>query len=154
MMDLKETAVKLLVSSAIVFSSTVLSEERVETIDGRHLLLYSDGTYEEMKKVDKKEEDEKYKKIDITDLKIDIDSLGGDLIKVDTSLMMMGDTYMLSSPNTMTDTNPVMAEDGGITREEKKFVLNNCGMGCKVTVRGEVSESFMGSTIEIHSIEN
>ena len=128
------------------------AQERVKTTDGRELILHSDGTYEDVTKSNANASGA-YKQYSITDLKLDMRDLVGKQVEVDVQLMMMGDMLMLSDPGADVDANPISAEDAGLSREERRFILNRCGMGCNVTVRGEVAQSLFGTELHIHSIK-
>ena len=96
-----------------------------------------------------------YQSMGITDLRLDIDQLHGELVEVDVSLTKSGDMVMLTNPEDMGDMNPVMADDSELPREDRRFILERCGMqGCNVTVRGEVQNIMFEPGLMLHELDD
>lgn len=135
----------------LLLGAGVASQERVETTDGRELLLYFDGTYEEVTDSERTSSEE-YGRIGYRDLRLDLQELDGKLVEVEVSLHMANDDMWIGDPSLDFDPNSIFAEDGGLDRDERSFALQNCGFGCRTIVRGEVAELYWGQGLLIHSL--
>jgi len=139
------------VAIGLIIVGSAHADEVVKSIDGREILLRSDGTYEILLQV-KENSSGKYKKISIVDLKLDIQDLGGHLVEVTGQLGSFGDFLMLGDPSTGMDTSPVLAEAKKLSREERRYIIEKCNLGCRITVRGEVSTVMFQPGLELHEL--
>ena len=73
--------------------------------------------------------------ISMTDLKLDLQTLAGECVRVSANVMVMGDMVMLGSG--AIDPNPVVASQNELSRSDRKKLLQ-CGMGCSMEMRGRV----------------
>jgi hypothetical protein len=80
----------------------------------------------------------KYRQISLTDLKLDISKLKGSSVEVTGVLQTMGELSMISDG--VFDMNKVWLETKKLSRESRKFILENCDSGCNVRVRGKVAQ--------------
>lgn len=92
-----------------------------------------------------------YMAISLTDLKLDKATLIGKKVEVAGFLQTMGDISMISDG--LFDMNKLFVETEKLSRENRKFLLENCSSGCQVTVRGTVSSVMMNEGIVADSIE-
>lgn len=128
-----------------------IADEVVETTDGRQVLLRIDGTYEILEAA-RSPAAANYQRMSISDLKLDIEDLAGANVEVDVQLMSMGGMLMLSDPRHMFDSNPLMAEEGDLSREERSHILSRCNQGCRITIRGEVASVLFQSGVRLHEL--
>ena len=135
---------------AASLASSALADETVTTTDGRTILLNSDGTYAFVEPAPAAPGS--YRQISYQDLRLDIDDLRGERVEVRASVSSMGGMLMLSDPRSDFDTNPIMAEEGDLSRDERAIILNRCNMDCVLTVRGEVSSVMFQSGLTLHSL--
>jgi hypothetical protein len=92
--------------------------------------------------------------IDLTDLKLDIDDMQGQTVKVTGLLQVIGDMVMLKSEPM--DMSPVMVNAKQLSRDDRKLLLNKCPILCKATVVGKVDEaaSFGSPGLQALNLEN
>jgi hypothetical protein len=93
-----------------------------------------------------------YRSLSITDLKLDIASMGGQRVAVRAKLMLMGGMAMLTDPRQPFDTNPVFADTESLPRDDRQYILTRCSTGCEVTVRGVVSEVMLQPGVRMLSL--
>lgn len=93
-----------------------------------------------------------YKSISITDLKLDLSELVGEKVEVEAELMSVSGVVMLSDPTQQFDANPVTGTSDSLPRDDRRYILEHCDMGCTVKVRGVVVRSMLGEEIELHSL--
>ncbi len=140
------------IAAAALIASPALADEIVTTTDGRSIQLNSDGTYEFLSPSQLPAETYRY--VPYQDLRLDLDDLRGKLVKVRASVSSLGGMLMLRDPQNDFDTNPIMAEEGDLTREERAIILNRCNMDCILTVRGEVTSIMFRSGLRLHGISD
>ena len=93
-----------------------------------------------------------FRNLSITDLKLDIASMGGQRVSVRAKLMLMGGMAMLTDPRQPFDTNPVFADSDSLPRDDRQYILTRCSTGCEVTVRGVVSEVMLQPGVRMLSL--
>lgn len=93
-----------------------------------------------------------FRNLSITDLKLDIASMGGQRVSVRAKLMLMGGMAMLTDPRQPFDTNPVFADSESLPRDDRQYILTRCSTGCEVTVRGVVSEVMLQPGVRMLSL--
>lgn len=118
----------------VLIPSDCWADETVTLEDGRVVVLKSDGSYAF---VQANKPTNGYRKIGISDLKLDIRKLMGNRIEVIGKISNFGEVHSLSDPTNEFDTNPVFLATEHLPREIRKKLLN-CEMGCRTTVRGQV----------------
>ncbi len=142
---------RLAVAGAILLACTAhgVASEVVTTTDGRQILLRDDGKYEIVKRGSDEAGGGGYSRMSLTDLKLDIDSLHGKKVEVTAKLMSMGGMVMLSDPQQMMDSNPIIADAERLSREDRRFLLTKCETECRVTVRGTVTSVMFQSGLQL-----
>ena len=93
-----------------------------------------------------------FRNLSITDLKLDIASMGGQRVSVRAKLMLMGGMAMLTDPRQPFDTNPVFADSDSLPRDDRQYILTRCSTGCEVTVRGVVGEVMLQPGVRMLSL--
>lgn len=93
-----------------------------------------------------------FRNLSITDLKLDIASMGGQRVSVRAKLMLMGGMAMLTDPRQPFDTNPVFADTESLPRDDRQYILTRCSTGCEVTVRGVVGEVMLQPGVRMLSL--
>jgi len=91
--------------------------------------------------------------IDIVDLKIDIDDMEGQNISVFGSVHTAGGMSTLSDASLSFDMNPIFVDTDNLPREDKRFLLTECELGCDVTVHGRVAVIMFAPGIVATAIE-
>ena len=134
-----------------IFVTSGAASEIVLTTDGRQILLRQDGTYEVIQAA-KSEEADGYRKIAISDLKLDIAELSGARIEVEAELTSMGGMVMLSDPRQQFDMNPIMADETNLSREDRAHIINRCTPSCRVTARGEIGMVLFQPGLRLHRL--
>lgn len=79
-----------------------------------------------------------YSKISLSDLMLDIDILDGQKIEVSGILAVMDDMAMLSPTEESLST--IGVDTKGLPRQTRKYLIERCGVGCRVTIRGTVGD--------------
>lgn len=96
-----------------------------------------------------------HKEMSLDDLRLDLEELVGESVKVKAIGMYLSEVFMLQS--SQTDANPLVAEIGNLSREQRKQILKKCSNfveGCILTVTGNiVLNSFDEPTLDITRIE-
>ena len=95
-----------------------------------------------------------YQRMSLTDLKLDLSDLVGQKIEVEAKVMSVGGMIMISDPAQPFDTNPVTGSADNLSRDDRRFILENCDMGCTVRIRGAVVKTMLGEEIDLHSLEH
>ena len=89
-----------------------------------------------------------YQPIELTDLQLDIDDMGGELVRVSGEISLLGDFATLTRPSEFADTNGVSVEIDGLPRETRRRLMTECDLsGCPVTIEGEIESGIFGSQI-------
>ncbi|MCP1674340.1 hypothetical protein J2T57_001442 [Natronocella acetinitrilica] len=129
------------------------TQERVETTDGRVLILHGDGTYEEVGQAQPESGD--YQRMGIGDLKLDIREMYGAQVEFRTEVVSFGEVITLGDPSQrFGDSSPIFATPGRLAREDRHFLIERCANGCVVTVRGEIGRVFMEPGVILHTLEH
>lgn len=93
-----------------------------------------------------------YKKMSLTDLKLDKSSIIGKNIEVSGVLQTVGDISMVSDG--LLDMNKILVETKNLPRESRKFIIDNCSAGCKVSLKGVVASIMLQDGIVAHQIRS
>lgn len=118
--------------------------------DGRKVLLKDNGTWSFVESSTEKPK-ASYRNISLIDLKLDITSLTGEKIKVKGVAQLVGEMLMLKSE--MMDMNPIFLDFKQLPRDERKFILTSCSIGCKLTAYGVVGSVMFQHGVIITKIE-
>ncbi|AKJ94940.1 MULTISPECIES: hypothetical protein [Thioalkalivibrio] len=145
-----------LMFGVVVALGAVSAQERVQTTDGREILLHADGTYEMVGESPERTRDAAngYRSVSLTDLKLDMNRMGGEQVKLTASVQSIAGMVMLTDPGQPFDANPVMADAERLPRNDRAQILERCSTsGCRVTVQGEVKHLGFGEYgLELHRI--
>jgi hypothetical protein len=144
---MRKAILGLLLTFSVVGSGS--ADELVRTTDGREILLRDDGTYEF---VSSAEAVDGYRAMAFEDLRLDIDELRGQRVEVVANVSTMGGMLLLTDPRIDMDMNPIFAEEGDLSRDERRQIISRCNMSCRLTVRGEVSSIMFQSGLRLHSL--
>lgn len=88
----------------------------------------------------------------LTDVKLDQDSLRGRPVEVSGNLVVMGQMAMLRSD--AMDTSPLLVDFDAVPREQRRAMLERCGMlGCAATIRGKVERVMAQPGIVAETLE-
>ena len=90
-----------------------------------------------------------YKTISMIDLKLDIGSMLNQKIQTKTRLISFGGMLMLTDPNQTFDGNGILAEQEQMSRDDRAFILQQCGTGCDVTIQGEIKEVMLQTGVKL-----
>jgi hypothetical protein len=93
----------------------------------------------------------KYQSMDIDDLKLDLDSLLGQKVKVAALGQYFSNSLIIKRD--MMDTNPMFVEVKNIPREQMKYLIQNCNTGAEIIVSGTVGEVSFQKGIVADKIE-
>lgn len=94
----------------------------------------------------------RYQQLPWLDLRLDVASLSGKQVQTRARLTAFGGMVMLSDPEKRFDGNGLPAEQETLSREDRAFVLQNCGSGCLVGVQGEVGEVMFQPGLILHRL--
>jgi hypothetical protein len=87
----------------------------------------------------------------LDDFQLDRDTLKGAKVQLSGLLRQVGELAMLSKG--LVDANPVFIEIKNLPREERKAILDRCGMaGCEVVARGHVDKVFTGIGLVLENV--
>ncbi len=81
-----------------------------------------------------------YKRVALSDLKLDRQSMRGQRIEAAGTMQVMGEIVLLKDG--MMDMTPIYVDTTNLSRVGRKFVLD-CNTGCSATVRGKVGVTKM-----------
>ncbi|UWU12801.1 hypothetical protein N2599_11500 [Rhizobium sullae] len=81
----------------------------------------------------------------LTDVKLDAKQMQGKKVEVSGVLITMGDMAMLG--DSPFSTNRLFVDNKKLSREERKYILENCEGGCSITVRGKVGSVMLNDGI-------
>lgn len=90
-----------------------------------------------------------YKPISMIDLKLDIGSMLNQKIQIKTRLISFGGMLMLTDPNQTFDGNGILAEQDQMSRDDRAYILQQCGTGCDVTVQGEIKNVMFQTGVKL-----
>ena len=143
------------VGVVLVFGAAV-AQEKVQTTDGREIILHADGTYEIVEESPQEHADggDGYRRVSLTDLKLDSNRMGGARVEVTASIQSIAGMVTLTDPEQPFDMNPVMADAERLPRNDRAQILDRCSSsGCRVTLQGEVKHLGFGEYgLELHRI--
>lgn len=83
--------------------------------------------------------------ISLIDLKLDIGDMSGEEVTVEGKLSLMGDLAMLTDPSQPVDSNPIPVSIDKLSRDDRKFILSECSLGCDVKISGKVGTVFFSA---------
>jgi len=93
-----------------------------------------------------------YQAMNLTDLKLDQESLRNHKVAVSGNLLVAGEMALLRSSNS--DLSPLVVDAKGVPREQRRTMLERCGAsGCTVMVRGRVDRVMAQPSIVAESLE-
>ena len=132
------------------------AKETVQTTDGREIVLHADGTYEIVEESQQADEGsgDGYRRVSLTDLKLDSKRMGGERVEVTASIQSIAGMETLTDPEQPFDMNPVMADAERLPRNDRAQILERCSASaCRVTLQGEVKHfGFEEYGLELHRI--
>ncbi|TBG52621.1 hypothetical protein [Rhizobium leguminosarum] len=85
-----------------------------------------------------------YEPISVIDLKLDSAKLLNHKISVRGKLGVLGDDAFLADPDQDADYSQVTVDISGLTRADRKYILQNCQDDCEITVNGVVISDDIG----------
>ena len=92
------------------------------------------------------------RRVDIDDLKLDIKTMKGQLIRVSGVLQVFGGMAMLKDKPF--DMSPIMINTSDLPRNDRKRILESCSTLCKTTLTARVDTSAFGEPgLEAVSLE-
>ena len=116
----------------------VLAEYKLQTPDGKTVLLKDNGTWEQVPSETKNATD--YQLMDIDDLKVDIGKLAGTKVKISGFGSKLGG-QMLILNREISVASAIFVDIKSLSRDQRKFIITNCDSGwCKVIVYGTVGK--------------
>ena len=124
---------------------------KLTTPDGRSVLLKENGTWEFVNSTQQNTTTGSYQRMDLDDLKIDIESLMGKKIQVKAIGQLFGEMFFIKKD--MMDMSPITVDIKNLPREQKKYVIQNCGTGAEITVYGTVSKVMFQNGLIAEKIE-
>ncbi|MBX5164822.1 MULTISPECIES: hypothetical protein [Rhizobium] len=86
-----------------------------------------------------------YEAMSLTDVKLDAKQMQGKKVEVSGVLITMGDMAMLG--DSAFSSNKLFVDNKKLSREERKYILENCEGGCSITVRGKVGSVMLNDGI-------
>jgi len=88
--------------------------------------------------------------LQVSDVLLDIDILRNKEVNVKGFFMSLGTlAYIYEELGSM---NFIMVETKNASREDRKYLLKNCGSGCTIILNGKLSESFGLITLNLNGI--
>ncbi|MEW9836634.1 hypothetical protein [Mesorhizobium marinum] len=141
----------LVLAVGLIVADVAHADEVVRSEDGREILLRSDGTYEVLIQNDARPS-VSYRQMSIVDLKLDIDGLEGQLVEVSGKLSSFGGLVMIGDPSSNFDATPIAAEAEKLSRDERRYIIEKCNLGCRVTIRAEVVTVMFQPGLELHQL--
>jgi len=106
--------------------------------NGKKVRLKDDGTYEV---VGGEGGDNAFKDMSILDLKVDLKSLNGELVRTRGRGTYFGDQLILTDPNVDFDVNGILVSIADLGRDDRKWIVAHCSDGCSIVVEGRVDTS-------------
>lgn len=137
--------------TALSFGSA-FAEETATLNDGRKVLLKDDGTYEYVDQDKKETKSGAYSEIKMADLKVDIKEMTGTKVRVRGKGSYFGEMLMLGDPEQPFDTSPIFIKIDDLPRDTRKWIISNCGQGCRLVVEGDIVENLVLFTPGIRAI--
>jgi len=113
--------------------------------------LKENGTWEFVNSTQQNTTTGSYQRMDLGDLKIDIESLMGKKIQVKAIGQLFGEMFFIKKD--MMDMSPITVDIKNLPREQKKYVIQNCGTGAEITVYGTVSKVMFQNGLIAEKIE-
>lgn len=119
------------------FVVPALADVKLQTPDGKTVLLKDNGTWELVPNEAKTESD--YQPMDIDDLKVDIGKLAGTKVKISGFGRELGQMLILNREISVA--SAIFVDIKSLSRDQRKFIITNCSSGwCKVIVYGTVGK--------------
>ena len=88
--------------------------------------------------------------LQVSDVLLDVDILRNKEVNVRGFFMSLGTlAYIYEQAGSM---NFIMVETKNAPREDRKYLLKNCGGGCTIILNGKLSESFGLITLNLNRI--
>ncbi len=119
------------------------AEETATLNDGRKVLLKDDGTYEFVGEAKKEGASGDFSEIKMADLKVDIKEMSGKKVRVRGKGSYFGEMLMLGDPEQPFDTSPIFVKIDALPRDARKWIVSNCGQGCRLVVEGDIVEDLV-----------
>ena len=92
-----------------------------------------------------------YRSMSLDDFQLDRDTLIGTKLQLSGLLRQMGELAMLSKG--LVDLSPVFIEIKNLPREQRKAILDRCGVtGCEVVARRHVDKVFTGIGLVLEDV--
>lgn len=126
-----------LVIFSLFVATSVMADMTLKIPDGRVVLLKDNGTWEFV--TDSSNQSSSaggYQTIDIDDLRVDFEMLKGKKVKVTAMANYFADTLMISRGDD--DMSTVTVDMKNVSREQRKYVIQNFSEAKKLTVYGTV----------------
>ena len=82
-----------------------------------------------------------YKAMSLIDFKLDRETLKGAKVQITGQLHQLGEIVTFGS--TLFDTTPIFLDIKGLSREQRKTILERCNISCDAIVKGRVDTVFM-----------
>lgn len=133
--------------------SNAAADQVVPLPDGKKVRLKKDGTYEIVSD-DGEGEAERYSEISILDLKVDLKSLNGKLVRTRGRGTYFAQDLILTDPNVDFDINGINVMIENLSREDRKWIVANCTDGCAIVVEGQVRTDSFLPMLAAHSIRH
>lgn len=86
-----------------------------------------------------------YTPISLTDLRLDAKQMQGKKVEVTGVVTIMGEIAMIG--DSLFSSNKLFVESKKLSRENRKYLLENCDGGCTITVRGKVGTVMLNDGI-------
>jgi hypothetical protein len=92
-----------------------------------------------------------YRSMRLDDFQLDRDALKGVKVQLSGLLRQMGEMAWLTK--SLVDPTPVYIEVKNLPREQRKAILDRCGMtGCEVVAKGHVDKVFVGIGLVLEDV--
>ena len=91
--------------------------------------------------------------IGLTDLKLDISTMQGKMVKVTGLLQIVGDLALIKGEPM--DMSPIYMTTTHLSRIDRKSLITTCSLLCKATVVGKVSNTALGQKcVDAYTLQN
>ena len=140
----------LVLFSSFLITTVSWSQEIILLKNGKQVQLNDNMTWEYIKGQATQGRDD-YQELDFVDLKLDIKALHGKKIKVKGQGMFFADMFMFSQGPM--DANPLIVDISKVSRDQRKYLLSNCSVGCSIFILGVVGTVMFQDGLIAHSIK-
>lgn len=140
----------ILLGFVCIIAPLAYAQERVKTIDGREFILHSNGTFEEVSGPDPYSS-KKYRNIGYIDLKVDIKNMIGERVRVKAFINPLTGIFEIHPPNELSH-NALLGWDDGLSRSDRKFLIEECEGGCNVVILGRIGKNMGSSGLFVHDV--